>query len=124
MLLLSGMHRQNDTRLALAERALALQNELLQPKAAEEIALSTSVLDWFRGVEPLRPRDHPNMHRLFGASTGYSDHGPPDPSVVRLLTVESDPDWRFTSYASDLEFFISADDLARKNFEGAYANFA
>lgn len=106
---------------AVALRALILQCEQLRATGVTRQSFSTRLFNWFKGVSLQSPRAHKTMHRLLSADTGFSTSGPPDQSVVRLLTVEHDPDLNFDYASGALAFFISTDDLIERRFGSAYA---
>ena len=77
--------------------------------------------------EPLVPKpkgrsqkDPAKQHHLLGIDTPPGSTAAPKPDVVRLLTIQYDDDLNFV-YAGQLGFFITADDLALRNFDSVWA---
>ncbi|WP_106743776.1 DUF1963 domain-containing protein [Yoonia maritima] len=67
-----------------------------------------------------RRREEKKQHHLLGIDTppGYS--GPYKPDTIRLLTLEHDSNLNFW-HTGQIGFFIAFDDLAKRNFDAAWA---
>lgn len=107
--------------LRVALRAASAQCKKLQFVDSTPPPFFERLFNWFRGIEPRHPRTPRAMHRLLSAQSGFSTVGRSDPNVVRLLTVEDDPDFGFDYAFGALAFFINIEDLVNRRFRAAYA---